>query len=85
MNVTYSHSANLCIGVLLANPKLYRATKYLSDKLTVKATRQHKFNRHQKQATFIVTLGRPNYAERAFIAKCKKAGEPFPVKKVQLK
>jgi hypothetical protein len=30
------------------------------------------------------TIGIPNYL-REFIRKCKKAGEPFPVKKIQLK
>jgi len=33
----------------------------------------------------VLTIGRPNYAEREFIKLCKKAGEPFPVKKMQLK
>lgn len=31
-----------------------------------------------------LTIGKPNYAEREFIKDCKKAGEPFPVERVQL-
>ena len=32
-----------------------------------------------------LTCGKPNFAERAFVKKAVKAGEPFPVRKVQLK
>lgn len=65
-----------------------RATKYVSDKLTVKATRQTYKGRIDKRAravTMLVTVGIPNYVEREFIKKCKQAGEPFPVKKIQVK
>jgi hypothetical protein len=30
------------------------------------------------------TIGKPNYAERAFIKKCQRAGERFPVRRIQL-
>ena len=53
--------------------------------LTVKATRQRKPDGRTKTTTLIVTIGRPAYAERHFIKMCKRAGEPFPVRKVQLK
>ena len=56
-----------------------KATKYLDDKTVVKATRQGKNN------SLILTWGRPNYLERKFIKLCKKAGEKFPIRKVQLK
>ena len=62
-----------------------RATKYISPTCTVKATRQHKPDGRKRSVTIILTIGAPNYAERAFIAACKKAGETFPVRKVQLK
>lgn len=62
-----------------------RATKFISPSCTVKATRQHKPDGRKSSVTIILTIGRPNYSERAFIAACKKAGEPFPVRKVQLK
>ena len=62
-----------------------KATKYISETYTVKGTRKHEPRKGERITVMTVTVGRPNYAERAFIAKCKKAGEPFPVKKVQLK
>jgi hypothetical protein len=62
-----------------------RATKYLSPTLTIKATRQGKLDKRGRQMTVLVTFGRPNYREREFIKQAKKAGEPFPIKKVQLK
>ena len=62
-----------------------RATKYVSPSFTIKATRQHKYRSGSLSGTVIVTIGRPNYAEREFIKKAKKAGEPFPVRKIQLK
>lgn len=61
-----------------------KATKYLSPSLIVKASRRHRPDRRQRHAEVLVTVGAPNYAERAFIAACKKAGEPFPVRRVQL-
>jgi len=58
-----------------------RATKYISEKLTVKATVRSKSKLHTE---LVFTIGRPNYAEREFIKACKRAGESFPVKKVQI-
>jgi len=72
------------ISYLSRFPEYRKGTKYLSSELTVKATRRHKLDKRDKNQEFVVTVGRPNYAEREFIKKCKKAGEPFPVKKVQL-
>ncbi len=64
----------------------WRATLYESEKDVITATRRRfrgKFG--QGNVDIILKIGRPNYAEREFIQSCKKAGEPFPVKKVQLK
>lgn len=64
-----------------------KATKYVSDKVTVKATRplyKGKIDKRSRSVTFLLTVGAPNYAEREFIRKAKKAGEPFPVKKIQI-
>lgn len=66
----------------------YRATKYLSPKLTVKATRRfarRRIDRRNPNVDIVLCIGRPNYAERQFIELCRKAGEAFPVRKVQLK
>ena len=62
-----------------------RAIKYVSPSLTIKATRQHKYRSGERASTVIVTIGRPNYAEREFIKTAKKAGEPFPIKRIQLR
>lgn len=62
-----------------------RATAYLTPGLTIKATRVGKPDRRQKSETYVVSIGRPNYAERGFIASCLKGGERFPVRKIQVK
>jgi len=61
-----------------------RATKFLTDRLTVKASRMHKPHKRNRYNTCVVTIGVPNYAEREFIRRCKQASEPFPVRKIQL-
>lgn len=61
------------------------ATKYLETNLIVRATRRHTFTRRDRHVEFVVTIGKPNVREQEFIKKCKKAGEPFPIKKIQLK
>lgn len=63
---------------------VYRATKYLEPGYVIKSTRQGKLDKRSPAMTVLVTVGKPNYAERQFIKKCKLAGEPFPVKKIQL-
>lgn len=73
------------LDVLLSTGS-WKATKYLSDKLVVRAVRRlygNKFDRYQTE--IVLTIGRPNYAERALIKACKQAKEPFPVKKVLIK
>ncbi len=83
-NMQICGAAEAVISALLVT-SMRKATKFLGPNLTVKATRQGKFDRRCRQQTFILTIGKPNYAEREFIKKCRKAGEPLPVKKVQLK
>jgi hypothetical protein len=61
-----------------------RATKYLSDKQVVRATRCRYRRGREKNVEITLTIGRPNYVERVFIRDCKAAGEKFPVKRVQL-
>ncbi len=61
------------------------ATIYLSDTCTVKATRRHKQDERYRHEEFVVSIGRPNYAEKKMVKDLLKAGVPFPVKKAQLK
>jgi hypothetical protein len=78
--------------ILLSDKTIRRATKYLSPKLVVKLTARTYKYRNGKRGTkqdahedFVLTVGKPNYAERQFVKKLVAAGEPFPVKKIQLK
>jgi len=65
----------------------WKATKYISEKSMVRAVRTLTNKKILKYGNIgiVLTLGKPNYEEREFIKACKKAGEPLPVKKVQLK
>lgn len=65
--------------------RVKKATKYLSPTLIVSATYVGKPNKRDVRHHINVHIGNPNYAERQFIKTCKKAKEPFPVKKIQLK
>ena len=68
----------------LQDPKVWRATVFVSPKLTVKVTRRrHRGTRNLRD--FVLTVGSPNYLERQFLKACKAAGEPLPVRRVQLK
>lgn len=60
-------------------------TKYHSPSHTVKLTRRHKPDRRNRRVEFVLTVGVPNYQERDFIKAAKKAGELFPVKKIQIR
>lgn len=70
---------------LVLNTENRKAVKYISPTLTIKATLRGKRDKRNKHKTVLVTVGAPNYLERQFIKKAKAAGEPFPVKKIQLK
>jgi len=81
------------LAAVISNPGVRTATKFLRADYTVRATRQQKADRRHKRNTYLVTIGRPNYAERG-IAKYLVEGEmefpmrrvmtsPFPVKRVK--
>jgi len=75
------------IGALVANDAR-TATKYITDRRVVRATRRMwggKILNRTYNMEITLTIGRPNYRERQFIKQCKRAGEPFPVKKIQLR
>lgn len=65
----------------------FSATKYVSPTEVVRATRRRVRGKVPNRGTvdLVMVMGRPNYRERAFIRKAKKAGEAFPVRKVQLR
>ena len=74
---------------LLLSANARRATKYLSTGKVISAARPvYDWKLPRKNASregIVLKLGAPNYEEREFIKRCKKAGEPFPVRKIQLK
>lgn len=72
----------------LTTNNAYKAAYYLSDKLVVRMSRKlyrGKLPSKISNEEVILVIGRPNYEQREFIKLCKKAGESFPVKKIQLK
>jgi len=81
------------VDALLATDA-WKATKFLSDKSIVRATRKmygkdtprgRRIDKRDRSVDISLVIGKPNYLEREFIKKCRKAGEPIPVKRVQLK
>lgn len=66
----------------------WKATLILSPTEVVRATRRW-YRRMKTQSDerveIAVTIGRPNYQERDLVKACKKSGEQFPMRKIQLK
>lgn len=77
--------AAIVVGMVYANPKIRQAVKYVSEKMVVTATRRHKPRGRMSRVEVVVTIGAPNYKARQYIKACKKAGEPLPVKNVQIR
>ena len=73
----------ILVATLLDNPQYRRATYYAAVDTVVRLTCRHRFTKRARRHEFVLTVGEPNYTERKFITACKKAKEPFPVKKVQ--
>ena len=61
------------------------ATKYISPKLTVKATRRHKISKRDTRVEFVVTIGAPNYRESNKIKAALKEGKKFPLREIELR
>lgn len=74
------------LAQILIEREAHTATKYLSPRHTIRATRkvfEGKISPRDRRVEIMFTEGEPNYHARAFIKLCKRAGVPFPVKKVQ--
>lgn len=71
----------------LVSTGAHRAVKIVSPSFVVRATRKLVQGKVPRRGNIeaVLTIGRPNYRERKFIKLCQKAGEPFPVRKVQVK
>lgn len=68
--------------VYMLNKSVKSAVKYNSEDERIKMSKVY---RKTYPLDLRLTIGRPNYSERKFIKQCVKAGEPFPIKKIQLK
>ena len=69
----------------LARPEVRKASCYIRPDFVITGTRMHKLDRRSKSSSILLTMGSPNFRGRMFVKACQKAGEPFPVKKIQLK
>ncbi len=80
-----SRTMQATIQACLANQAV-RATRYLNPREVCRVTRRRYRGKVPTggPVELVVTVGRPNYRERAQIRLLKKAGEPFPVKKIRL-
>jgi hypothetical protein len=81
-----SQDYNKIIKALIINEAV-KATKYVNPKFVIKAKRKVFNGKIDKRGNIeiILTIGKPNFNERLFIKQAIRAGEPFPVKKIQLK
>lgn len=75
------------LAAVLDRAECHTATKYITPKFVIRATRivfNRKIDKRDRRMDIIFTAGEPNYHARKFIKLCERAGEPFPVRKVQL-
>lgn len=70
---------------ILGNREVRQATVYLSADLVVHATARARVGKVFRFRDLILKVGKPNFVQRRFIRLCEKAGEPLPVRRVQLK
>lgn len=70
----------------LIGARAHHATKFMSPTLVVRATRRLEGKRvpSDKRIEVSLHIGPPNFRERKFITACKRAGEPFPVRKIKI-
>ena len=81
---TLQNAITDAIDTLLNDGRVYKATRYLQPNLIVRATYAQK-PVQGGNFSVILTAGKPNSKEHEFVKQCKKAKEPFPVKKIQIK
>lgn len=73
------------IGMLGAMPELRSASVFQAPDFVITATRRGKCDGRAMHSELVLTVGKPNFRGRAFVKACLKAGEPFPVRKVQVR
>lgn len=73
------------VDSVVINPNIKTARKYLAPNLVVKATRHGKFDARSHSQNIVLTVGRPDYKAREFIKTARKAGQQFPIQKLQFR
>jgi hypothetical protein len=76
-------SITKAVEAVLELPSVRKATVFQHPELTVVATKRHKGTKRDR-IEVLLTIGRPNSRNRKFVKDYQKAGEPFPVRRVQL-
>ena len=84
MKVTRKSIAQ-AVETILEEPNVRQATVYFDERTIVRTTARARPDRRSKSTVILLTVGAPNFVERRFIRLCRQAGEPLPVRKVQLK
>ena len=59
------------IHMILKQPELHTVTAFCSPLSNVKE--RVRITRHKKRMAYHLEIGRPNYAERQYLKRCKKA------------
>lgn len=55
-----------------------KATMYVEPRLVVSACRRSKFSARHTRDDIVLKVGVPNYKEREFLKRLKKAGDSYP-------
>ena len=80
---------NKVLKCLVDNPAYKTVEAIVSPDYTIRATRRFPRLKLRKKELYhediVLSMGTPNYQAREFIKDCKKAGEPFPIKKLCFK
>ena len=84
MKIPRNAIVNVC-ELVLGKGGARSATKFLSPDMRVTATSSYPHDGRMKTDYCLLTIGKPNYAQRQFVKNCKISGEPFPVRKIQIK
>lgn len=85
MQTSKEYHIGKLISEIATRPEIKKATKFLSPKLVIKATRRNKYDGREKSEVLIVTLGAPNFREKRYIETLKEAKVPFPVRRIRIK
>lgn len=62
---------------IVSDREFKSATKFLSKTLVVKATRRHRPDKRDRSTEYVITIGKPNFEARQFIARHEKAKAKF--------